>query len=168
MNANESGKIHRAASGLRGSSIRHIFPPLPPGTTHALLTGLRAYRDPTARTGTLVEKDMKILWQTHTVSATGDYCLHRNDKLSVYIWRMPGGFGVLLWNIHLSPFLSACACEDASLVSLDIWLLFYPVPRIVSQMLCDRSTLSYQSSFTLTQAQLRKHISSISARKNHH
>ncbi len=26
MNANESGKIHRAASGLRGSGIRHISP----------------------------------------------------------------------------------------------------------------------------------------------
>lgn len=90
------GKFTEQLAGSEAPASVTSSPPLPPGTTHALLTGLRAYRGPTARTGTLVEKDMKILWQTHTVSATGDYCLHRNDKLSVYIWRMPGGFGVLL------------------------------------------------------------------------
>lgn len=61
--------------------------------------------------------------------------------------------------------LCVCVSEDASLVSLDIWFPFYPVPRIVSQMLCDRSTPSYQSSFTLTQPRLHKHTSSSSTLK---
>lgn len=78
---------------------------------------------------------------------------------------MPGGFEVLLWNIHLPLFVSVCACEDASLVSLDIWLLFYPVPRIVSQIVCDRSTPSDHSSFTLTQPQLHKDTSCLSTLK---
>lgn len=65
---------------------------------------------------------------------------------------------------YYKPFISPSLCvqicvfEEASLVSLDICLSFYPLPRIVSQMLCDRSTPSYQSSSTLTQPQLLRHI----------
>lgn len=92
---------------------------------------------------------------TQAASATSDYYIHENDKLSVF--NMPSaellvGFLSFIIN-HSSPKASAYV-GDASLVSLDIWLPFYPVPRIVSQMLCDRSTPSYQSSFTLTRPQL--------------
>ncbi len=112
---------------------------------------------------------MEILWLTHTVSATGDYYFHENDKLTVFTCHPQNGWWVFGFIIkHSSPqplSVCICECEDASLVSLDIWLPFYPVPRIVSQMLCDRSTPSYQSSFTLTQPQLHKDTSSYSALK---
>lgn len=69
-------------------------------------------------------------------------------SFSVYTCHPQNGWWVfrfLLWNINFLnprffPCVCACVCEDASLVSLDIWLSFYPVPRIASQMLCDRST----------------------------
>lgn len=129
MNANESGKIHRAASGLRGSGIRHIFPPPSRWAQPTLLlTGLRAYRGPTARTGTLVEKDMKILWLTHTVSATGDYCLHRNDKLSVYICRMPGGFG-----FYYETFISLRFCLRVHVRMRHSYHLTFGFPFILFQ-----------------------------------
>lgn len=64
MNANESGKIHRAAFGLR--RLRHPSHLPPPGTAHALPRGLRAYRGPTARTDTLMEKGMEIQWLAYT------------------------------------------------------------------------------------------------------
>ena len=124
---------------------------------------------------------MEILWLTHSASATGDYYFHENDKLTVFTCHAQNGWWVL--GFYYETFISStlcvcvcvrvcarvcvgiCVCEDASLVSLDIWLPFYPVPRIVSQMLCDRSTPSYQSSFTLTQPQLHKDTSSSSTLK---
>lgn len=108
---------------------------------------------------------MEILWLTHTASATGDYYFHENDKLTVFTCHPQNGWWVLGFIMkhsspQPSPCVYTCVCEDASLVSLDIWLPFYPVPRMVSQMLCDRSTPSYQSSFTLTQPQRHKDTSS--------
>lgn len=116
-----------------------------------------------------MQKGMEILWLTHTVSAISDYYFHENDKLTVFTCHPQNGW----WDFrfYYKTFISSTrsawirVCEDASLVSLDIWLPFYPVPRIVSQMLCDRSTPSYQSSFTLTQPQLHKDTSSSSTLK---
>lgn len=67
------------------------------------------------------------------------------------------GFGFFIIN-HSSPQPSLWVrmFKDASLVSLDILLPFYHVPRILSQTLCDKSNPSHQSSLTLTWPQLHK------------
>lgn len=71
---------------------------------------------------------MEILWLTHTASATGDYYFHQNDKLNVYTCHPQNSWWVLgfYYETFISSTLSVCVCEreDASLVSLDIWLPF--------------------------------------------
>lgn len=131
----------------------------PPGTTHAP-------REVQGLTWPLQQKQtlVKILLPRLTASITVDYYFHKNVKLTGLLFFLHAQNGRWALGFYYKPFISPSLCvqicvfEEASLVSLDICLSFYPLPRIVSQMLCDRSTPSYQSSSTLTQPQLLRHI----------
>lgn len=96
-----------AGSEAPASVTRHISPYQAQPTL--LPRGLRAYRGPTARTDTLTEKGMEILWLTCTASATSDYYFHENDKLTVFTCHLQNGWWVWGFIIkHSSPHPSLC------------------------------------------------------------